>query len=211
MSDLTPKVEKFNEKKDNKPFQHIILASQSAIRKQQLMDENIPFEVIVSNADETPDKSKTFKNQLAEISMRKAKVVFEKTIDRGLRLIIAADQNIVFNNVMYGKPKTIDDARGLITSMMGKEDVYAYTGNSILLAEGKNILQSINITDVARMSVDKITENKLESYLENEKCLNYCGGISISNSDFIHLKEGRMSTAMGMTLEYAKEMMSNLN
>lgn len=175
MSDLAPKIEKFNEKKDNKPFQHIILASQSAVRKQQLIDENIPFEVIVSNADETPDKSKTFKNQLAEISMRKAKVVFEKTI------------------------------------MMGKEDVYAYTGNSILLAEGKNILQSINITDVARMSVDKITENELESYLENEKCLNYCGGISISNSDFIHLKEGRMSTAMGMTLEYAKEMMSNLN
>lgn len=142
--------------------------------------------------------------------MRKAKTVFEKTIDRGLRLIIAADQNIVFDNVMYGKPKSIDDARNLIMKMMGSEEVYAYTGNSVLLAEGDTILQSINITDVARMSVDKITDDEFESYLANGKCLTYCGGISISNSNFIHLKEGRMSTARGMTLEYAKEMMSSL-
>lgn len=142
--------------------------------------------------------------------MRKAKVVFEKTIDRGLRLIIAADQNIVFDNVMYGKPKTIDEARHLITSMMGSEEVYAYTGNSVLLAEGNNILQSINITDVARMSIDEISPDQLEAYLATGDCLNYCGGIQITNSRFIHLKEGRMSTARGMTLEYAKEMMSNL-
>ena len=193
-----------------KSFPRVILASKSAVRKQQLIDESIPFEVIVSNADETPNKSKSFKNQLAEISMRKAKTVFEATIDRGLRLIIAADQNIVFDNVMYGKPKSIEDARNLIMKMMGSEEVYAYTGNSVLLAEGDTILQSINITDVARMSVDEITNDELVSYLANGKCLTYCGGISISNSNFIHLKEGRMSTARGMTLEYAKEMMPSL-
>ena len=60
------------------------------------------------------------------------------------------------------------------------------------------------------MSVDEITNDELESYLANGKCLTYCGGISISNSNFIHLKEGRMSTARGMTLEYAKEMMPSL-
>lgn len=193
-----------------KTFPRVILASKSAVRKQQLIDDSIPFEVIVSNADETPDSSKSFKNQLAEIAMRKAKTVFEQTRDRGLRLIIAADQNIVFDNVMYGKPKSLDDARRLITNMMGSEEVYAYTGNSVLLAEGNDILQSINITDVARLSVDEISHDELEYYLKNNKCLTYCGGISISNSNFIHLKEGRMSTARGMTLEYAKEMMSSL-
>ncbi len=191
-------------------FPRVILASKSAVRKQQMIDNSIPFEVIVSNADETPDKSKSFKNQLAEISMRKAKTVFEETKDRGLRLIIAADQNIVFNNVMYGKPQSIDDARRLIKSMMGSEEVYAYTGNSVLLAERDNILQIINITDVARLSVDEISTNELEAYLEIKRCLNYCGGIQITDANFVHLKEGRMSTAKGMTLEYAKEMMSNL-
>ncbi len=120
-------------------FPRVILASKSAIRKQQLIDDSVPFEVIVSNADETPDKSKSFSNQLAEISMRKAKTVFEETKDRGLRLIIAADQNIVFNGMMYGKPKSIDEARNFLSQMKGSEEVYAYTGNAVLLAENDRI------------------------------------------------------------------------
>lgn len=194
-----------------KNFPRVILASKSAVRKQQLIDDSIPFEVMVSNADETPDESKSFKNQLAEISMRKAKTVFEETKDRGLRLIIAADQNIVFDNVMYGKPKSIDEARNLLNRMRGSEEIYAYTGNSVLLAENDRILQSVNITDIARLSIDDISDEEREAYLATGKCLSFCGGISISNSNFIHLKEGRMSTAKGMTLEYAKEIMSSLN
>ena len=194
-----------------KNFPRVILASKSAVRKQQLIDDSIPFEVIVSNADETPDESKSFKNQLAEISMRKAKTVFEATKDRGLRLIIAADQNIVFDNVMYGKPKSIDEAQNLLNRMRGTEEVYAYTGNAVLLAENDRILQSINITDVARLSVDNISDDEVANYLKDGKCLSVCGGISINNCLFVHLKEGRMSTARGMTLEYAKEIMSSLN
>ncbi len=194
-----------------KDFPRVILASKSAIRKQQLIDESIPFEIMVSNADETPDTSKSFRNQLAEISMRKAKKVFEETKDRGLRLIVAADQNIVFNNVMYGKPKSIDEARQLLNCMMGSEEVYAYTGNAVILAEKDKVLQCINVTDVARMSVDNISDKELEEYLATGRCLSYCGGISITDAKFIHLKEGRLSTAKGMTLEYAKEMMSNFN
>lgn len=190
-------------------FPRVILASKSAVRKQLLIDNSIPFEVVVSNADETPDKSKSFKNQLAEISMRKAKKVLEMTKERGLRLIVAADQNIVFNGIMYGKPKSIDEARKLLKQMRGSEEVYAYTGNAVLLAKNNEILQSVNITDVARLSVDDISDEEIEKYLEDSVCLSYCGGIQISNS-FVRLKEGRLSTAQGMTLEYAKEMMLNL-
>ena len=193
-----------------KDFPRIILASKSAVRKQQLIDESIPFEVIVSNADETPDESMSFKNQLAEISMRKAKTVFEQTKDRGLRLIIAADQNMVFNGKMYGKPKSIDEARNLLKQMRGSEEVYAYTGNAILLVKKDRILQSINVTDTARLSVDNLSDEEVEDYLKDEKCLSVCGGISLNNCLFVHLKEGRLSTAKGMTLEFAKEMMANL-
>ncbi len=191
-------------------FPRVILASKSAVRKQQLINEGIPFEVMVSDADETPDESKSFKNQLADISMRKAKKVFEETKHRGLRLIIAGDQNIVFEKVMYGKPKSIEEARKLISRMRGSEDVYAYTGNAVLLVKKDKILQSVNITDTARLRLDDISDEELETYLAKGKFLSYCGGISITDASFVHLKEGRMSTATGMTLEYAKEIMSSL-
>ena len=193
-------------------FPRVILASKSAVRKRQLSDASIPYEVVVSNADETVDDAKSFKNQLAEIARRKAQTVFEITQDRGLRLIIAADQNIVFDKVMYGKPKSIADARELLKKMRGSEEIYAYTGNAVLLAKKDEILQSINITDTARMCMDRISDGELEDYLSTERCLSYCGGINIMSKGnyFMHLKEGRMSTARGMTLEYAKELMSSL-
>lgn len=191
-------------------FPRVILASKSAVRKQQLIDADIPFEVIVSGADETPDTSKSYKDQLAEISMRKAQEVFKQTKTRGRRLIVAADQNIVFDGKMYGKPKTKAAARKLLEQMRGSDEVYAYTGNAVLLAEKDTVLQSINITDIARMSVDNIPDEVLEDWVNNSDCLSYCGGISIMFANFVHLKEGRFSTAKGMTLEYTEELLKSL-
>lgn len=47
----------------------IILASQSMFRKEMMEQAQIPFEVISSDADETPTEGLSFEEQLAEISM----------------------------------------------------------------------------------------------------------------------------------------------
>ena len=59
--------------------------------------------------------------------------------------------------------------------------------------------------------VDYIASNlPLPNSIPSEKCLTLCGGIVIDNCSFVHLKEGRMSTARGRTLEYAQELMKSL-
>lgn len=189
----------------------LILASQSLIRKKILETVGIPFEVIVADVEETPDLSKSFGEQLQEISMRKAKVVFEKTINRAKRIIIAADQNIVFRNHMYGKPKTIEEAKQLIQSMSGNTDIYSYVGNAIIYADGDKILQVISNYDISRMYMDSISEEQLNNYVLHKKPLTKCGGINIIDTEFLHLKEGKMSTACGMTIEYLQELLSSLN
>ena len=193
-----------------KNFPRVILASKSALRKQQLIDADIPFEIIISDPDETADESKNFRNQVAEIAMRKAQAVFERTKDRGPRVILAADQNIAFEGKMYGKPKSIAAARKLIGSMRGSDQIFAVTGNAMLLADGDQILQSINLTDTARFSLDDISDEELDAYLKDKRCLTICGGISLVTTPFLHHKEGRRSTANGMTLEYATELINNL-
>ena len=188
----------------------IILASKSSIRKQMLKEAGLSFEVFVSNADETPDLSKSFEEQLKEISLRKAKAVFEATIDNGKRVIVSADQNIVFNNIMYGKPKDLDTARELITSMKGNNNIYSYVGNSIIYADGDRVIKMINNCDIARMCMDNITSEELEDYLINNNPLSKCGGINIVDTNFLHLEEGKMSTASGMTIEFLQELLSSL-
>lgn len=197
-------------KKIVKEFPRVILASQSKARKQMMIDADIPFEVMVSEADETVDSSKPFRAQLAEIAMRKANIVFNKTLDRGKRLIIAADTNVCFDGKLYGKPKSINEAREFIKSMQGREDIYIYTGNAVLLADGKEILESVNMTDITRLSIDKISDEVLEHYLKNDEPLIYSGGFHATEAHFSHIKEGRYSTACGMTIEIVQEMYKGL-
>lgn len=188
----------------------IILASKSAIRKKMLEEENIQFEVIVSNADETPDMSKSYEDQLKDISMRKAMKIFSETSSNGKRIIVAADQNIVYKGVMYGKPKTIEDARSLIKTMFGSDEIYAYTGNTVIYADGDKIIKTLNETDISKMKMDIPSDIELEDYLQNGKPLTKCGGILIADTPFLHLVDGKMSTASGMTIEYLQDMLSSL-
>lgn len=191
-------------------FPRVILASSSKYRKSALETAGIPFEIMVSNANETPDQSKTLRDQLADIAMRKAKVVFEKTKNRGRRLIVAADHNLMFESKLYGKPKSIKEARTLLRSFRGNDNIYAYTGNAILLVEKNTILQSINVTDVARLAFDNISDAEIEDFLSLGTWRNVCGAAGTTNSLFAHVAEGRASTAYGLTLEYVKELLPSL-
>lgn len=187
----------------------IILASKSPFRKKMLEELGIEFEVVVSNADETPDESLSFGEQLKAISLKKAKAVFEKTISQGKRVIVAADQNIVFGGKMYGKPSTIQEARDLIKSMRGSDEIYAYVGNTIVEADGDQIIQIISNFETARMSMDNVSDEIIEDYLINDTPLQRCGGIHVDNVEFLHLLEGKLSTARGMTTEYLEEILES--
>lgn len=188
----------------------VILASQSSFRKKMMEESKIPFEVIVSDADETPVFSKSFQDQLKEISMRKAQTVFDMTINRGKRVIVAADMNMFFDGVMYGKPKTLDDARKLIKHMMGSKEIYGYCGNAIIYADGNKIIKTVNEFDSARMSMEKIPDEELEIYLKDKNPLSKCGGVNPRDASFLHLEEGKLSTASGMTIEYLQDLLSSL-
>lgn len=187
----------------------IILASQSMFRKEMMEQAQIPFEVISSDADETPTEGLSFEEQLAEISMRKAQTVLEMTKDRGRRIIVAADQNIIFDGVSYGKPKTVEDAKFLIVKMMGR-DVYSYTGNTVIYADGEKIIDCINNCDIARMHMEYATDETIEKYLAEGRPLTKCGGINVKDTPFLHLVTGRLSTAMGMTIEYLQDMITKV-
>ena len=191
-------------------FPRVILASSSAARKQMLSDAGIPFEVCVSEVDETPNKTKSLKDQMTEIAMRKAMAVFEKTRGRGRRLIVAADQNIMFDGELYGKPKNVDDARKLLCKMRGSDEIYSYTGNALLLVDHDKILEIVNLTDTARLVMDDLSDGEIEKFLKNGTWNTVCGAANVNNAFFVRLAEGRLSTAKGMTLEYITEMMKSL-
>ena len=188
----------------------IILASSSAVRKNLLEELGITFEIIVSNVDETPIKEFSLTEQMNDISMRKALAVMDMAKETEDHIIVAADQNIFFNGIMYGKPTTIEEARELIKKMQGSNEIYSYVGNTVLYVSNSQIQRSINECDIARMCMDYIADEELEKYLSTDIPLTRCAGINIADTPGLHLEEGKMSTARGMTVQYLIDMLSQI-
>lgn len=185
----------------------IILASSSAPRKALLEELGFSFDIIVSNVDETPVEELSLTDQMTDISMRKAVAVMDMVGEPEDHIIVAADQNIFFNGTMYGKPNTIEEARQIIKRMQGSNEIYAYVGNTVLYISNFKVEKCINECDIARMRMDYISDEELENYLATKSPLTKCAGINILGAPFLHLEEGKMSTARGMTVEYLLDML----
>lgn len=186
----------------------IILASQSHQRKKLLENAGISFEVFICEVDDTPVKAFSFVEQLNDISLRKALSAMDAIKNNEEYIILAADQNIFFNNTIIKKPESISEAREIIQNMEGSNEIYTYVGNTVLYVSNFNIVKIINKSDKARLRMDYILDEELENYLETKSPLTKCAGINIADTPFLHLEEGKMSTAYGMTIEYLFEMLS---
>lgn len=188
----------------------VILASSSVQRKALLDELGIPFDIVVSNVDETPVKALSITEQMNDISMRKALAVMDMVKESEDHIIVSADQNIFFNGVMYGKPNTIEEARELIKRMQGHDDIYAYVGNTVLYVSNSTVIKHISECDIARMRMDYISDEELENYLATGSPLAKCGGINILNTPGLHLEAGKLCTAKGMTTDYLIDMLSQI-
>lgn len=186
----------------------IILASASPYRRLLLQETGIPFEIIVSNADETPVKVYSLGEQLNDIAVRKALTVIDKLDTDEDYIVVAADQNILFQGKLYGKPSRIEEARQLIKDMQGSDQIYSCVGNAVFYVSNGQILDSTSKHDVARMKLGYISDKNLEIYLATKGPLTKCGGINLLETPSLRLVEGRRSTAIGITIEYLMEMIS---
>lgn len=101
--------------------------------------------------------------------MRKALTVIDKLSADKDYIIVAADQNILFRDMLYGKPSNIEEVRQIIKSIQGSDQIYAYVGNTVLYVSNGKIIDSISECDVARMKMDYISDDDLETYLKT-KC-----------------------------------------
>lgn len=188
----------------------IILASSSVQRKALLEELGIAFDVVVSNVDETPVKALSITEQMNDISMRKALAVMDMLKETDDHIIVAADQNIYFDGVMYGKPQSIEEARTLIKRMQGSNEIYAYVGNTVLYISNSTVIQHISKCDIARLRMDYISDEELENYLETGSPLAKCGGINILQTPGLHLEAGKLCTAKGMTVDCLIDMLSQI-
>ncbi len=147
----------------------LILASQSPRRKELLGLLGIPFEVQVSDADETMSPGLDPAAQVAEVSRRKAAAVRAEPDDT----VIAADTIVVCDGVILGKPRDFDDACRMLRSLSGKAH-QVMTGMTVLRG---GCIHSC--TEVTQVYFRPLSEQEIIRYAQSGEPMDKAGAYGI--------------------------------
>ncbi len=145
----------------------IILASASPRRRDILENAKIPFEILVSDADESFDEKDAEKFTL-EIAKRKA-----LAIENEQDIIISADTAVSIGGEILGKPKDHEDAKRMLTLLSGKMHS-VFTG--VCVRKGEKIISFCEKSDVY---FKELSKKEIENYIESGEPFGKAGAYAI--------------------------------
>lgn len=175
----------------------IILASSSPRRKELLRLITKEFAVIPSDVEEKLQDNITPQEQVENLSYIKAKSVFDK--QEGDRLVIGSDTMVVKNNEIYGKPKSKENAKEIIKSLLEGDKVNSVvTGLAVLIQENGRY-KEYKTSDEVKVYLKDITDQEIEKWINTGKAMDKAGAYTVKEefAVFIDKIEGNMTTAIG--------------
>ncbi len=149
----------------------IILASQSPRRQQLLQWAEIPFEVIVSNTDESFPVGLSFEEAAIHIARHKA-IAVSSQVNTG-KIILAADTIVVWKDIMLGKPVDRDEAIDFLQKLSGSIHK-VITGVCILQHQKETCF-----TDTTEVAFHPLTDEQIEFYVDEYKPYDKAGAYAI--------------------------------
>ena len=152
-------------------MESIILASQSPRRKQLLEWAEIPFEVVVSNTDETYPEGLTPSNIAEHIALNKAMAVMNES--NAGKIIVAADTIVVCEGEILGKPTDRSHAIETILKLSGKSHE-VITGVAIFRDGHFSVFHETTV-----VSFHELSENQISFYVDRYKPYDKAGAYAI--------------------------------
>ena len=154
-----------------------ILASQSPRRKTLLEWAEIPFEIIVSDADESYPTSLAIEEVPVYIAKNKALAVKEIILSTKPALvnqcIIAADTVVVLDQKIIGKPTNKQEAIESLLALSGQ--THKVITGVFLLCQG----QEISFSETTLVEFHTLTHEQIEFYVDKYQPYDKAGGYAI--------------------------------
>ena len=183
----------------------VILASGSPRRKELLTQAGINFEVITSDADETPTKTVPAEIVM-ELSKRKGEDVYERLeregrIDKtGETLIISADTLVFFKDERLGKPKDKADAFRMLKELSG--DVHDVITGVMLTYVSQGQKNQVCFFEKTEVSVYDLTDDEINAYIATGEPMDKAGAYAIQGFFGKYIKgiNGEYANVVGLPI-----------
>ncbi|RKY84952.1 septum formation inhibitor Maf [candidate division KSB1 bacterium] len=173
----------------------LILASTSPRRKEILSKTGLGFDVVVNNYEEDMTLDMPPKELAAYLSLGKAKSVANQYPDA---LVIGADTIVAFKDKILGKPKSVEEAKEMLTMLSGEVNS-VITGFTMIHQSSNRI-----ITDAIESFVTfrKMSEEEIDNYIATGEPMDKAGAYAIQEKGaiFVEKIEGDFFTIIGLPL-----------
>ena len=182
----------------------ITLASTSKFKKEILNRVGIKHNSVDPKCEEISDHKNPYE-YVKEISLNKARSIEDTETD----IILSLDTIVLINNQIIEKPLTIEEA---------KENLRNSSNNTTSVITGITIINKITnevITDYqeSKITFNRICEEDIEYYIENEPDAMYASGFIIETycSNFIKKIEGSYYNNLGVPVEKIYEIINKMD
>jgi septum formation protein len=179
----------------------LILASRSPRRRELLHRIRSEFEVVPSEVDETFDEG-LIGDAVARLALRKARVVAGRV---GVGVVLAADTVVVIDGLVLGKPSGVEEARGMLGRLRGREHE-VITGVAVVDTATERFAST---TAVSRVLMADYSDAMVEAYVASGSPFDKAGGYAIQDLDgaLVDGVIGSYTNVVGLPVEATRQLL----
>lgn len=194
----------------------VILASGSPRRRQLLADAGVAFRVQtpLTPVDESlasldPDIAACPPEACKKLAEKKAGAVVQDVLAddfTGMAAIIGADTMVVLGDQIFGKPKSLSDAKGMLRKLSGRTHE-VMTAVSLWLVSAPDAervsLGFRTFIDIARVTFRELSDQEIDDYLRKGESFDKAGAYAVQGEGaaLVEHVDGSLSTVIGLPVE----------
>ncbi|PED73442.1 septum formation inhibitor Maf [Bacillus pseudomycoides] len=171
----------------------LILASGSPRRKELLELAGVPFEIVVSEIEETIGAYSSPADIVMSLALQKASAVVEHHEDS---VVLGADTIVTYESRILGKPKDESEAKEILQLLSGKTHE-VYTGVALISKE-----KTVTFYERTEVMFWELTEEEIDAYIATKEPLDKAGsyGIQGKGSIFVQHIQGDYYSVVGLPI-----------
>ena len=176
---------------------NLILASASPRRRELLQQIGVSFVVECSDTEEKIDLSQPPEQQVQALALQKAQAVAE---NHQTGIVLGADTVVVNEGVLLGKPKSVDEAKTMLSSLSGKWHQVMTAVALVDAGEKQHTWSSVEITNV---KFRELTEQDIAAYVATGESMDKAGAYGIQGYGALLVEkiEGCYNNVVGLPLQ----------
>ena len=182
----------------------IILASGSPRRKELLELAGVPFEIVVSEVEETIGAYSSPSDIVMSLALQKASAVAENNSDY---IVLGADTIVTYESRILGKPSSEAEAKEMLQLLSGKTHE-VYTGVAIIAKD-----KTVTFYERTEVTFWELTEEEIDTYIASKEPLDKAGsyGIQGKGSIFVQHIQGDYYSVVGLPISRLVGELKKLN